>query len=124
MAASPEYWVGWVLAYTQWYTCKSFKEIITAYPCSKLLLNYFPYHEMDIMNAVNLIKNHLPLEPTLKLLRKKRQLSQDELSKISGVPLRTIRAYEQRKLDISKAQGETLYNLARTLDCSMEDLIK
>lgn len=85
---------------------------------------------MDIMNAVNLIKNHLPLEPTLKLqptfklLRKKRQLSQDELSKISGGTLRTIRAYEQKKLDISKAQGETLYNLARTLDCSMEDLIK
>lgn len=79
---------------------------------------------MDIMNAVNLIKNHLPLEPTLKLLRKKIQLSQDELSKISGGTLRTIRAYEQKKLDISKAQGETLYNLARTLDCSMEDLIK
>lgn len=58
---------------------------------------------MDIMNAVNLIKNHLPLELTLKLLRKKRQLSQDELSKISGGTLRIIRAYEQRKLDISKA---------------------
>lgn len=29
---------------------------------------------MDIMNAVNLIKNHLPLEPTLKLLRKKGNL--------------------------------------------------
>lgn len=47
--ASPEYWVGWVLAYTQWYTNKSFAEIIKVYPCSKLLLNYFPYHEMDIM---------------------------------------------------------------------------
>lgn len=79
---------------------------------------------MDIMKAVNLIKNHLPLEPTFKLLRKKRQLSQDELSKISGGTLRIIRAYEQRKLDISKVQGETLYNLARTFDCSMEDLIK
>lgn len=79
---------------------------------------------MDIMNAANLIKNHLPLEPTLKLLRKKRQLSQDELSKISGGTLRIIRAYEQKKLDISKVQGETLYNLARTFDCSMEDLIK
>lgn len=79
---------------------------------------------MDIMNAVNLIKTHFPLEPTFKLLRKKRQLSQDELSKISGGTLRIIRAYEQRKLDISKVQGETLYNLARTLNCSMEDLIK
>lgn len=29
---------------------------------------------MDIMNAVNLIKNHLALELTLKLLRKKDNL--------------------------------------------------
>lgn len=124
MIASPEYWVGWVLAYTQWYTCKTFNEIISAYPCSKLLLNYFPYHEMDVTEIVKLIQSRLSTESSLKQLRKKRKLSQSELSKISGVSLRAIKAYEQGKLDISKAQGETLYKLAKTLDCSMEYLIK
>ena len=124
MLVSPEYWVGWVLAYTQWYTAKSFAEIIKAYPCSKLLLNYFPYHEMDETETVKLIQKSLLPEPALKLWRKKRKLSQSELSGISGVSLRAIKAYEQGKLDISKAQGETLYKLAKTLDCSIEDLIK
>ena len=122
--ASPEYWVGWVLAYTQWYTNKAFAEIIKAYPCSKLLLNYFPYHEMEIMKIVELIQKHLSNEPTLKMWRRKRKLSQTELAKISGVSLRSIKAYEQGKLDITKAQGETLFKLARTLCCTMEDLMK
>ena len=124
MLASPEYWVGWVLAYTQWYTCKTFAEIIKAYPCSKLLLNYFPYHEMDETETVALIQKQLSTESPLKSWRKKRKLSQTELAGISGVSLRAIKAYEQEKLDISKAQGETLYKLAKTLDCSIEDLIK
>lgn len=123
MLASPEYWLGWILAYAQWYLNKPFKKIINAYPCSKLLLNYFPYHEMDEIETVKLIQKHLSNEPTLKLWRKKRKLTQEELSKISGVSLRAIKAYEQCKLDIAKAQGETLYKLARTLDCSIEDLI-
>ena len=124
MLASPEYWVGWILAFTQWYTCKTFAEIIKAYPCSKLLLNYFPYHEMDETETVELIKKQLSTESPLKSWRKKRKLSQTELAEISGVSLRAIKAYEQGKLDISKAQGETLYKLAKTLDCSIEDLIK
>lgn len=124
MAASPEYWLGWVLAFAQWDTSKSFAEIINAYPCSKLLLDYFPYHEMDETETVQLLERYMASEPSLKVWRKKRKLSQSELSKLSGVPLRTIRAYEQKKLDISKAQGETLYKLAKTLDCSMEALIK
>ncbi len=124
MLASPEYWVGWVLAYTQWYTAKSFAEIIKAYPCNKLLLNYFPYHEMDETETVKVIQKSLLPEPALKLWRKKRKLSQSELSGISGVSLRAIKAYEQGKLDIAKANGETLYKLAKTLDCTIEDLIK
>lgn len=124
MLASPEYWVGWILAYTQWYLNKSFADIIKAYPCSKLLLNYFPYHEMDESATVELIQKSMPHECTLKTWRKKWQLSQTELASISGVPVRTIKAYEQEKLDISKAQADTLYKLARTLNCTIENLIK
>ncbi len=124
MAAFPEYWLGWVLAYTQWYTAKFISEIIKAYPCSKLLLQYFPYHEMDVTKTVELIQQHLPQESTLKRWRKKRDLSQNELSLFSSVPIRSIMAYEQGKLELSKAQGEMLYKLAETLDCFIEDLIR
>ena len=122
--ASPEYWVGYVLAYTQWYTNKSFSEIISTFPSSELLSNYFPYHEMDILQTVKLITNRFSKESPLKVWRHKRNLSQKELAEISGVSLRSIKAYEQRKLDLSKAEGETLYKLAKTLSCSMEELMK
>lgn len=43
---------------------------------------------------------------------------------ISGVSLRTIKAYEQGKLEILKAKEEILYKLFKTLNCSIKDLIK
>lgn len=122
--ASPEYWVGWVLAYAQWYFNKPYAAIIAAIPCSKILDNYFPYHEMDIMHNMDLIAKYLKPVCPLKQIRQKRGISQTQLSNLSNVPLRTIKAYEQGTVDIAKAQAETLYSLAQTLNCSIEELIK
>ena len=62
--------------------------------------------------------------PKIKQFRKKRKLTQEQLSILSGINLRTIKSYEQGENDILKAQGETLIKLAKTLDCSVEDLLK
>lgn len=123
MQCSPEYWVGWALAYIQWDTNKSFAEIIKAYPCSKLLLNYFPYHEMDVTQIADLVKKHLNMDCPLKIWRTKRHLSQSQLALLSGVPIRNIKAYEQGTVELSKAQGETLYLLSKALACTIEDLL-
>lgn len=122
--ASPEYWVGHVLVYTQWYLNLTFSEIIKNFKASKILENYFPYHEMDITQIVDLIKGNIPLKNTLKEMRIKKGYSQSELSTLSNVPIRNIRAYEQETLDISKASAETLYALSKVLDCTIEDLIR
>ena len=124
MSCPPEHWVGYVLAYAQWYFNISFKELIEKFPCSQLALSYFPYHEMDITQTIALIEKRLEKKNTLKEIRLKRGLSQSELSKISGVPLRSIKAYEQGSVELEKVQAETLYVLARTLDCTIEDLLK
>ena len=121
--ATPEYWVGYTISFVQWYFNKSFKEVIDAYPCSKLLLDYFPYHEMDIMKIVDLYKIKLNIISKLKLYREINNLSQNDLANYSGVPIRTIRGYEQGKLDIAKAQADTLYKLSKVLNCTIEDLI-
>ena len=102
--ASPEYWVGWVLAYAQWYFNK--------------------YHEMDIMHSMDLIAQYLKPICPLKAIRNQRKLSQTQLANLSNVPLRTIKAYEQGTVDIAKAQAETLYSLAQTLHCTIEELIR
>ncbi len=122
--ASPEYWVGYVLAYAQWYFNKPFSVLLKALPCDTLLNHYFPYHEMDISHSIDLFRSHLPEQCTLKTLRIAKNLSQSQLSLLSDVPLRTIKAYEQGSVDIAKAQSETLYALAKTLNCTIEDLLQ
>ena len=122
--ATPEYWAGWVLAYAQWYLNRPYRDLIEALPCGKLLERYFPYHEMDVSDSVELFRERLPKDCALKRLRRQLGLSQLELAALSGVPERTIRSYEQGSVDIAKAQAETLYALARILGCSIEDLIK
>ena len=47
-----------------------------------------------------------------------------ELSKLSGVSLRSIQVYEQRNKDINKASLETVYRLSKALGCTVEDLIE
>ncbi|MCD8295733.1 MAG: helix-turn-helix transcriptional regulator [Clostridia bacterium] len=121
---SPAYWVGWVLAYAQWYLNRTFEQITDKFPCSKLIQYYFPYHEMDISKSVELIKQKIGYQCPLKEYRAKKNYTQEELALMSEVPVRDIRAYEQGKVEISNAQGRTLYNLAKALDCSIEDLIK
>jgi len=121
---TPQYWAGWVLAYAQWYLNKSFSEILSVMPFSRLVNMYYPYHEADEMKTVEVIQGLFPNTPALKLLRQKRNLTQKQLAALSGVNVRSIRSYEQGSNELAKAQGETLLMLAKALNCSVEDLIK
>lgn len=121
--ASPEYWVGWALGYAQTSLKKSFKTLIKIFPCSELINYYFPFHEMDIGQIIDVFKEKLSKYSPLKERREAMGLSQDDLSLLSDVPVRTIRAYEQNKLDIKKAQADTVSALAKALRCSIDYLI-
>lgn len=59
----------------------------------------------------------------LKKIRVQQGLSQSLLSKKANVSLRALQAYEQDDRDIKKAQAETVYKLAKALNCKMEELI-
>ena len=62
--------------------------------------------------------------PKILYVHCRSNLSQKQLAALSGVKLRSIKCYEQGDIDIRNAQAETLYALAKVLDCSIEDLIK
>lgn len=62
-------------------------------------------------------------ETPLKKMRIKNGLSQSGLSKASGVPLRTIQQYEQRRKDLAKARAEYLIALSRALNCDPSRLV-
>lgn len=124
---SPEYWAGWVLAYYQWFTAKRFKDIFMRVPLSEIIGMYSIYHEMDLSNFVESMEkryNAAESDTKLKTIRESRQLSQAELAELSGVKKRMIQLYEQKVNDIDKAQAQTLYKLARTLGCDIEDLLE
>lgn len=124
---SPEYWAGWTLAEYQWYTCHKFKDIFKRVPLSQIIEMYPLYHEMDISRFIEDFEKRyaaVVTETKLKTIRESRNFSQAELSKISGVKLRSIQMYEQKINDIDKAQAQTLYKLSHVLGCSVEDLLE
>lgn len=60
----------------------------------------------------------------LKKIREAVGLSQSKLADKSGVSVRMIQHYEQGVKDINKAHAETVYKLAYTLNCNMEEIIE
>lgn len=124
---SPEYWAGWALAYYQWYSSCSFKDIITAVPLSHIIEMYPVYHEMDIRRFTDYMDKRMrEAYPTtrLKVHRMNNRLSQSELAAESGVALRQIQLFEQKQRDINNAAAITLLRLSKALHCRMEDLLE
>jgi transcriptional regulator with XRE-family HTH domain len=60
----------------------------------------------------------------LRILRVQRGLSQSELSKITGVPTRTIQNYEQESKKADSARLSTLCELSEALNCKITDIIE
>ena len=121
------YWSGWALAEYQWSTRKRFKDIFARISLGEIIGMYPLYHEMDIhrfIEGMNQRYDAIALESKLKTIRENRGVSQTELSKLSGVNLRSIQMYEQKVNDIDKAQAGTLYKLSRVLGCTIEDLLE
>jgi hypothetical protein len=50
-----EYWNGHVLAYYQWYSNRSFAEILGKYPLERILSDYRLMHEADITKVVQVM---------------------------------------------------------------------
>lgn len=86
---------------------------------------YSTLHEADITKFFDIANTYFDNKEisNLKIVRQASVLSQSKLAKLAGVKLRSIQMYEQKRNDINKAQGETLYKLAKVLGCNIEDLL-
>ncbi|MBQ3519348.1 MAG: helix-turn-helix domain-containing protein [Clostridia bacterium] len=126
-ARSKEYWIGWAVAYYQWYSGRKYSDIFKVVSFDALEKMYYTLHEADISKFVQitdaLVKEYFS-ETNLKRIRTAYGCSQSELAALSGVSLRSVQMYEQRKKDINKAGAETVFRLAKTLGCTVEDLIE
>ncbi len=121
---SAPYWTGWMLAHYQWYSGKSFRDILDAVPYDELIGLYGTLHEADIQKSYEVMDAHLAgSESRLKATRKRCGLTQAQLAEIAGVSLNTIRAYERKSKDINKAQVDIVMRLSLALKCNITDLL-
>lgn len=123
---SPEYWIGWSLAYYQWYSGMSFEWIDDFADIDYINSLYSKYHEIDIRQFCDVMdekKSHEWNRTALKRLRSYALLSQAQLAKQTGIPLKTIQQYEQGQKDIRHARVDSVIALSRALSCKVEDLV-
>lgn len=120
----PEYWVGWILAYYQWYTGKTFATICQKLSYQSLIDMYGVLHEADPSKAVSIFDEIMKSgETNLARLRKERGLSQSQLASAANVSVRSVQLYEQRQTDINNAQHNHLKALSKVLGCTIEDIL-
>ena len=110
---SREYWIGWAVAYYQWFSGRKFSDIF------KVLSDVTKF--ADIVDAK--VREYFA-DTNLKRIRTLYGCTQAELAKRSNVSLRSIQMYEQRNKDINKASAETVLSLAKVLGCTMEYLLE
>lgn len=125
--ASAEYWSGWILAFYQWYTAQSFKDIYANITMTQILKLYSTHHEAaeeKFVDTVNAILRRKKQTTKLQAQRKKCGYSQRELAEKSGVNLRTLQQYELGTKDIGKASVQAVASLANALGCRVEDLLE
>ena len=124
---SREYWIGWAVAYYQWYSSRKYSDIFKVISFENLQKMYYTLHEADVSKFVDIVdarmKDYFP-ETNLKRIRTTYGCTQAEMAQRSNVSLRSIQMYEQRNKDINKASVDTVYRLAKALGCTMEDLIE
>ena len=124
---SEEYWIGWVVAYYQWYSSRRYSDIFKVLTYEDLQKMYYTLHEADITKFVEIAEERIKeffADTNLKRIRMSYGCTQAELAECSGVSLRSIQMYEQRNKDINKASAETVYRISKVLGCTMEDLIE
>ena len=127
MGRSRPYWAGWILAFYQWHSNLTFKEILRVVDADTVMRLYDVAHEAPeqrFAEIVDEIVRERMSETRLKRIRSAHGFTQAQLSERSGVGLRSIQMYEQRNKDINRAEAGSLLKLARTLGCEMEDLME
>ena len=122
----PEYWCGWILAYYQWYSGKSFSAICRQIKFQMLIDVYGVLHEADPNKAVEVFNQIMARkeETSLAYYRKMKGLSQSQLAKASDVSVRSIQLFEQCRSNINNAQYNHLSSIARALGCEVGDLLE
>ena len=124
---SKEYWAGTVIAEYVWEKNMSYQELDGYISVEEVIALYKDFANADSL-VINIrldeMLNAKKKVAKLKLRREMLGLSQSELAQQSGIPLRTLQQYEQRRKNINNAKAVYLVDLASVLRCEVRDLIE
>lgn len=119
-----EYWSGWAISYFHHINGMNYQKILELVTFEDVLRMYPTLHEADITKFVEVLEKLDKEKPSnLKKIRLNYGCSQKELSLMSGVSLRSIQMYEQKRKDINKAQIDAVIKIANALGCKVEDIL-
>ena len=111
----------------QWETGLPFPAVYRALTEERLRELHADYAELqpeEVIQKISVPETQEDSATNLARIRREHGLSQAGLAEASGVSLRSIQQYEQKKKDISHAQARSVYALAQALDCTMEELLE
>lgn len=124
---SKEYWCGWIIAYYQWVTSRSFKDIFDNILMKEVRELYPTLHEASEEKFIDVLNNIIKNKNNPSNIQRQRKISgytQKELADLAGVNLRTLQEYESKAKDINKASALTILSLSNVLGCKIEDLLE
>lgn len=124
---TPEYWCGWILAYYQWRTLRSFKKIHQILPLTEVIYMYPTHHEADVERFVETVngifwKRHN--KTYLQQARENAGMSKEDVSMQTGISKQIIENLESDFKLIGKTDARLVFCLAHVLGCTMEDLME
>ncbi|MDY4651512.1 MAG: helix-turn-helix transcriptional regulator, partial [Atopobiaceae bacterium] len=120
-------WEAELLCRYQWETGLPFPAVFRTLSPERLHALHADHAELspeELMQKISVSAMQEESATNLARMRRARGLSQTGLAQKSGVSLRSIQQYEQRKKDISHAQARSVLSLAKALGCTMEELLE
>lgn len=127
MDKSPEFWAGWILAYYQWKTGRSFRKINEYLSINDILCMYPTHHEADVLKFVDTAEKIFKRKHIKTYLCSRREMinySKAQLADESGVSIEIIHELENDFTAIWNTDVHILYSLSKTLGCAMEELLE
>ena len=124
---SPAYWCGWILAYYQWKTCRSFKRIHQFLSIKDILCMYPTHHEADeeySVESFNQIYERTHSHTYLKDIMDALGITIEELSERTEISMSELKMLANDIEKMRYVDATKLYILATALRCSMDELIE
>ena len=122
-----EYWAGRVIAEYAWEKNMSYQELDSYISIEEIIGLYNDFKNADYLVINIKLDEMLAKVKTVAKVKARRELigfSQSDLASRSGIPLRTLQQYEQRRKNINNAKAIYLVNLASVLRCDVRDLME